>query len=210
MKIAGTLLFTAFASTSAIAHGNSLHDEGRQSDTLRKEQKRWGIASAASAATRSIEVELGDNMRFTPDFIQARQGETIRFVIANSGRVMHEFVLGTKRDLEAHAALMRQYPDMEHDEPYMAHVAPKRSREIVWTFNRAGEFYFACLIPGHYESGMVGKVSVGTDGSAPIAKAPAGNGNGGETASHARNAPSTKTARGLAPASRPAGKITEM
>lgn len=210
MKIIGALLFTALASTSAIAHGNGLHDEGKRSGALRQEQKPWGIASAATAATRTIEVELGDDMRFTPDFIQSRQGETIRFVVANTGAVMHEFVLGAKRDLDEHAALMGRYPNMEHDEPHMAHVAPKRRGEIVWTFNRTGEFYFACLLPGHYESGMVGKVSVGTDDSAPIAKAPAGDGTGAGTAVDARNAPSAAADRGLAQAPRQVGKITEM
>jgi uncharacterized cupredoxin-like copper-binding protein len=78
----------------------------------------------------------------------------------NRGKVMPEFVLGTRQDLEEHAALMVRFPDMEHDEPYMAHVGPGKTGEIVWTFNRAGEFDFACLIPGHYQAGMVGKVRV--------------------------------------------------
>jgi uncharacterized cupredoxin-like copper-binding protein len=49
---------------------------------------------------------------------------------------------------------------MEHDEPYMVHVAPGKTGEMTWTFNRAGDFEFACLIPGHYEAGMIGKVNV--------------------------------------------------
>jgi uncharacterized cupredoxin-like copper-binding protein len=49
---------------------------------------------------------------------------------------------------------------MEHEEPYMSHVAPGKRGEIVWQFNRAGEFDFACLLPGHYEAGMVGKIKV--------------------------------------------------
>jgi uncharacterized cupredoxin-like copper-binding protein len=69
-------------------------------------------------------------------------------------------VIGTERELKEHAALMQKFPKMEHDEPYMAHVAPGRTGEIVWLFNRAGEFEFACLIPGHFEAGMVGKIKV--------------------------------------------------
>lgn len=103
---------------------------------------------------------MSDDMRFTPARIEVRQGETVRFVFRNRGQTLHEFVLGTKAVLEEHAALMMKFPDMEHDEPYMAHVAPGTSGEIVWTFNRAGEFDFACLIPGHYQAGMVGQVVV--------------------------------------------------
>ena len=59
-----------------------------------------------------------------------------------------------------HAELMVKFPNMEHDEPYMAHVPPGQTRDIVWTFNRAGTFEFACLIAGHYGAGMKGSITV--------------------------------------------------
>jgi uncharacterized cupredoxin-like copper-binding protein len=127
---------------------------------VRKEQKDWGIAGEAKEAKRSIDVGMADNMRFTPDRIDVRQGETIRFVVKNTGKVMHEFVIGTKAENGKHAELMVKFPNMEHDEPYMAHVPPGKTGEIVWTFNRAGEFEFACLIAGHYQAGMVGTIKV--------------------------------------------------
>ena len=101
-----------------------------------------------------------DTMRFVPDKIEVKQGETIRFVHTNEGKLMHEFVIGTKKELDEHAALMMKFPNMEHDEPYMAHVAPGKTGEIIWNFNRAGDFDFACLIAGHYQAGMVGKIKV--------------------------------------------------
>ena len=125
-----------------------------------KEQKDWGIAGDAKSAKRSIEVGMADNMRFTPDLIEVRLGETVRFVARNAGKVMHEFVIGTKAENEKHAALMLKFPGMEHDEPYMAHVPPGKTGQIVWTFNRAGQFEFACLIAGHYQAGMVGTITV--------------------------------------------------
>jgi uncharacterized cupredoxin-like copper-binding protein len=69
-------------------------------------------------------------------------------------------VIGTKQDLDEHAALMARFPNIEHDEPYMAHVGPGKTGQIVWTFKRPGEFDFACLIAGHYQAGMTGKVRV--------------------------------------------------
>lgn len=104
---------------------------------------------------------MADNMRFTPKRIEVRQGATVKFVVRNTGKVMHEFVIGTKAENANHAALMVKFPNMEHDEPYMAHVAPGKTGEIVWTFNRAGDFEFACLIAGHYQGGMVGTIAVG-------------------------------------------------
>ena len=84
----------------------------------------------------------------------------MRLVIRNDGRMQHEFVIGTKADLDEHAALMVKFPAMEHDEPYMAHVAPGKTAQLVWHFNRSGRFDFACLIAGHYQAGMVGRITV--------------------------------------------------
>ena len=152
-------LFTASTTSGlALAHTDKPHDP--TAGPVKKEQKDWGIAGDAKAARRTVEFRMTDNMRFSPDKLEVRQGETVKLVLRNSGAVMHEFVLGTKKELEAHAALMVKFPTMEHSEPYMAHVAPGKTGEIVWTFNRAGDFDFACLIAGHYSAGMVGKVKV--------------------------------------------------
>lgn len=146
------------ASTAAFAHGDAGHDA--KAGAVAREQKPWGIAGDARAVRRTIEVRMSDDMRFTPGRIDVRQGETVRFVVRNDGRAMHEFVIGTREENDAHAAMMMKFPEMEHDEPYMAHVAPGKSADIVWTFNRAGEFDFACLIAGHYQAGMVGTIHV--------------------------------------------------
>jgi uncharacterized cupredoxin-like copper-binding protein len=149
---------TLSACTLALAHSGSHPAKGV--GPMKKEQKTWGIAGDARAARRSIEITMTDQMRFSLDRIEVRQGETVRFVVRNSGKLMHEFVIGTKKELDEHAALMVKFPNMEHDEPYMAHVEPGKSGEIIWTFNRAGEFDFACLIAGHYQAGMVGRIKV--------------------------------------------------
>jgi uncharacterized cupredoxin-like copper-binding protein/Spy/CpxP family protein refolding chaperone len=124
-----------------------------------REQKPWGIAGDAKGS-RTIEIRMSDDMRFRPDRIEVREGETIRFVVRNAGKVLHEMVIGTEKELQEHAALMRNFPGMEHDEPFMTHVKPGRKGDIVWNFNRPGTFQFACLIPGHYEAGMKGTIIV--------------------------------------------------
>jgi uncharacterized cupredoxin-like copper-binding protein len=159
MKFMNYLVAAAvlFAPALAIAHGD---EPGKESTSVRKEQKPWGIAGDARSATRTIEVRMSDDMRFFPPRFEVRQGETVRFVIHNNGKTMHEFVIGTRQELEQHAALMKKFPGMEHDEPYMAHVAPGKTGQIVWMFNRVGDFDFACLIAGHFDAGMVGKIKV--------------------------------------------------
>ncbi|MCY1170535.1 Plastocyanin [compost metagenome] len=161
MKKINTAIFAALiagASTFAMAHGDEAH--AKKAGPVKKEQKAWGIAGDAKAVTRTVTFTMTDNMRFNPDKLEVKQGETIKFVIKNGGKVMHEMVIGTKKDLDEHAALMMKFPGMEHDEPYMAHVGPGKTGEIVWTFNKPGTFDYACLIAGHYQAGMVGKVTV--------------------------------------------------
>jgi uncharacterized cupredoxin-like copper-binding protein len=143
---------------TASAHGEKTH--AKKAAAVKKEQKDWGIAGDAKDVKRTIDCKMLDTMRFSPDRIEARLGETLRFTATNNGRVLHEFVIGTKAENAAHYELMKKFPNMEHDEPWMAHVAAGGKSEIIWKFNRPGEFEFACLIAGHYEAGMVGKVIV--------------------------------------------------
>lgn len=124
------------------------------------EQQEFGIAGDPAKVTRTIVVRMSDAMRFSPSWVEVRLGETVRFVIRNRGRAFHEMVLGTQAGLKEHADLMRRFPDMQHDEPSMAHVRSGTTGEIVWQFNRAGEFHYACLVSGHFEAGMVGRVIV--------------------------------------------------
>lgn len=158
MKRINALLASALIGVSlgAGAHG----DGHKKTGLIKLEQKEWGIAGDAKAASRTIELIMSDNMRFTPDRVEVKQGETVKFVVRNKGKMLHEFVIGTRKELDEHAALMVKFPNMEHDEPYMAHVKPGATGELVWTFNRPGSFDFACLIPGHFQAGMVGKINV--------------------------------------------------
>lgn len=148
---------TGLLPSLAWAHGD---EHAKKAGPVKKEQKDWGIAGDAKRVTRSIDIKMLDSMRFSPSTINAKLGETIKFVVKNTGAVMHEFVIGTKKENDEHAALMLKFPNMEHSEPYMAHVAPGKVGEIIWTFNRAGQFEFACLIAGHYQAGMVGTIKV--------------------------------------------------
>jgi uncharacterized cupredoxin-like copper-binding protein len=159
MKRTNALLFAVLIAGSggAVAHETEAH---KKRGPVRKEQTQWGIAGDAIAARRTIAVFMGDHMRFDPSRIEVKQGETVKFVVKNSGKLLHEFVIGTSKTLDEHAALMLKFPGMEHDEPYMAHVKPGGSAQFVWTFNRPGSFDFGCLIASHYQAGMVGKINV--------------------------------------------------
>lgn len=150
----------AFATTPlAFAHGEETHS-ARKFDASRVEAMPFGQEGDPKKATRTITVDMSDSMRFTPASIHVKRGETVRIVSRNKGQVLHEMVIGTPEELRKHAEEMKKNPGMEHDEAYMAHVKPGQSGAIVWQFTQPGEFQFACLLPGHFEAGMVGKVIV--------------------------------------------------
>lgn len=141
------------------AHGDS---PGKQADkhSGSAHGETLGKPGDPGKVSRTIEIEMGDDMRFKPANVTVKRGETIRFVAKNTGKIKHEMVLGTMKELKAHAELMRKFPGMEHDDPNAVSVEPGKTGTFVWQFTKAGTFDFACLEPGHFEAGMVGKVIV--------------------------------------------------
>lgn len=159
-------LFTAACITATLAaapvwaHGDPHAPKSAKLGTVSSEEKTFGKAGDPKKIVRTINVDMSDKMRFTPAALTIKQDETVRFLVTNSGKTMHEFVLGTLPELKEHAELMKKFPAMEHDEPYMAHVSPGKTETIIWQFSKGGEFHFGCLLPGHFEAGMVGKINV--------------------------------------------------
>jgi len=169
--LAGILLFAGISS----AHASGTHTGGHGHD-----EAATGKPGQADKVSRTIKIDMSDDMRFKPATLQVRQGETIRFDILNSGKLKHEFVLGQEAELRQHYALMMKNPEMEHSEANMLTLAAGQSGEVLWQFSKAGQIDFACLQPGHYDAGMKGKVqvsklrqtSIGGTGSAGAASHP--------------------------------------
>ena len=159
-----TLLLPIAAATAA--QGDGGHEAHHAPAAAAAEEQAFGRPGDAAQVSRTVDVTMSDAFRYSPAAIAVRQGETIRFRVHNAGKLVHEMILGTPADLRAHADLMKKFPGMEHDEPSMVKVAPGTTGDIVWRFTRPGEFQFACLQPGHYEGGMVGRVAVAAETAA--------------------------------------------
>jgi uncharacterized cupredoxin-like copper-binding protein len=160
--IAGAISLMTLAAGPAWSHGDDDHanKRARKPTQLEQVETAFGKTGDPKKVSRTISVGMDDTMRFSPKDISIKQGDTVKLVAKNGGKMMHEMVLGTMAELKEHGELMKKFPDMEHDEPYMAHVKPGNTEEVVWQFTKRGEFYFACLIAGHFEAGMVGKIVV--------------------------------------------------
>jgi uncharacterized cupredoxin-like copper-binding protein len=161
----------ALALTVFLAGGAAAADFSTRSQTgheHKKVQKKpragaeqaFGREGDPRKVKRVIKVDMSDVMRFFPGEIRVKRGDTVRFVVRNAGQLQHEMVLGTMDDLKKHAALMKQNAEMDHDEAHAAHVQPGTSGRLVWQFTKPGEFYYACLVPGHFDAGMIGTIVV--------------------------------------------------
>ena len=146
------ILFASAAAMSGLAFAH----EGHESFSA-------GEPGNPKKPARVVEVimrEADGKMLYAPEKVEVKRGEQIRFVIRNDGELDHEFVLASTKDNLKHADLMKKYPEMEHDDPNAKTIKPKGNAEILWHFTKKGEFEFSCLIPGHREAGMLGKVVV--------------------------------------------------
>lgn len=156
------VLLTAGAGSVALSR-----EQVPQSRTVRSidassnsEQKPWGMLGNPKAVNRTITLSITEQIRLLPESIDVVQGETLKIVLTNNGVLKHEFVIGTSQELEEHAALMVQSPDKGHAAPHIAQIAPGKTTELVWTFNRSGVFAFACPFAGHYQSAVIGRINV--------------------------------------------------
>jgi uncharacterized cupredoxin-like copper-binding protein len=159
LPIAILALALSAAATSSFANGS--HTGGHADSTAGgHDDSTAAIGEPGKKATRTVNINMTDNMRFTPASVKVKQGETVRFVLKNSGKIKHEMVLGTPEMLKEHYEMMMKMPGMEHADANQMTVAPGATGELIWRFSKAGQVQFACLQPGHFDAGMKGVVSV--------------------------------------------------
>lgn len=158
--IPAAALLAVLLSSPAFAHEGHEKTHAPAYDAATAEQTPFGIAGDPKQVTRVIKLKMTDNMRFTPNRLTIREGDTVELSVSNRGKLLHEIVLGTAEGLQEHAEMMRAHPGMVHTAPQMLHVPAGKRGEIVWRFNKPGQFDFACLIAGHFEAGMKGSITV--------------------------------------------------
>lgn len=121
----------------------------------------FGEPGKPQEVTRTIEIKATDDMKFLFEPFGIKQGETIRFVIVNSGRLIHEFSFGDAATQRAHAKMMEKTPGMKHEaDPTAVSLAPGETKELVWKFSKPinGKVVLACFHDNHHLAGMMASV----------------------------------------------------
>jgi uncharacterized cupredoxin-like copper-binding protein len=167
MKKMLSFVFLSALPGLAFGSGDHAHGHGKEAhQPLHRHGEHEGSHSTAgkpgdpTQISRTIEVIMDDSMQYTPNNINVKVGETIRFAVNNIGKLDHEMVIGSMDELMEHAEMMRKMPNMQHVEANMITLAPGQQGTLVWQFNQAGTVDFACLVPGHTEAGMIGKIAI--------------------------------------------------
>jgi len=131
------------------------HDKGDKAHAGHEHAvSRAGQPGKARKVTRTIRIRALDTMRYAPEKLTVKAGQTVRFVVTNAGQIKHEFVIGDAEEQRQHAAMMKKMPDMKHDEGNALTLEPGETKEIIWQFGKEGKGEIACHMPGHYEAGM--------------------------------------------------------
>ena len=166
MKHIQRLLATGLVALGGVAFAHGDDDHGKATGGHASSLGKLGDPKKVG---RTVEITMSDAMRFTPASVSVKKNETVRFVLRNEGKLKHEMVLGTIKELKEHAALMLKFPEMEHSDPNQASLDAGKTGELIWQFTKSGTFDFACLQAGHYEAGMKGQVMVaGTTAPAKV------------------------------------------
>lgn len=174
--------FSLSAAAAVIALGLSTVSDPALAGAGHEKAGKTGSPGKASEVTRTIDVTMGDNF-YEPENVTVKEGETVRFVVKNAGEFVHEFNIATAEMHKAHAPemmMMMKHGVLEadkinwdaakkmqesmghgmHDDPNSVLLEPGKTGEVIWTFPENAELEFACNVPGHYESGMVGKIKL--------------------------------------------------
>lgn len=122
----------------------------------------YGEPADPSEADRVIEVNVDNDLAFEPAHFEVAVGEVVTFRIINSGDVEHEFVLGDEEAQNEMAEMMDSGEDHAHsgDMGNAVTIHAGDTGELTWRFTSPGTVLIGCHVPGHYEAGMTGTVTV--------------------------------------------------
>ena len=143
---------TAPARADQDHHGDH-HDHGAQASPA-------GQPGDPKKVRTVVAVKMLDSMRFEPAEVRVKSGQTVKFVVTNTGKIRHEFGIGTQDEQKAHAEMMLADPDMKHEDGSIVTVEPGETKELVWRFGKPGTYEAACQVPGHYPAGMMARIVV--------------------------------------------------
>lgn len=154
MSALAAALSIAFPVNAEPASHGTGHDTMAHGTNAATGANKAGRPGDPANAARTLNVTALDTMRFEPAKLNVKAGETIRFVVTNTGKIQHDFTIGDRKVQLDHERMMKEMSGMKHDEANAISIPPGETRSVLWQFDQPGVFEIGCHEPGHYPAGM--------------------------------------------------------
>ncbi len=118
-----------------------------------------GMPAPGAKPDKVVHVILSDDMKIT--FKQEgtiKPNDVVQFVVMNTGKIDHEFAIGSTEEMQEHREMMKTMEHHDHDATNVVTVEPGKAKQLLWHFHGEPNVEFACNIAGHSEAGMVKQI----------------------------------------------------
>lgn len=165
ITITGTAIADSNSGHKEMGHsamGHSTEMTMDHSNTMAMEgMTEVGMPAAGAKPTKVVHVLLSDDMkiRFKKE-VTIETNDVVQFVIMNTGKIDHEFSIGSASEQIEHREMMKAMGNHAHDSGNAVTVKPGKAKQLLWHFHGEKNVELACNIPGHAESGMIKKMTL--------------------------------------------------
>ncbi|MEI8673430.1 cupredoxin family protein [Vibrio sp. SA48] len=150
--------------TSAIAemdHSKMDHSKMDHAGMMMDGMSEVGMPAKGAKPDKVVHVLLSDDMTITfKKAVKIEPNDVVQFVVMNTGKIEHEFSIGSAAEQLKHREMMRQMDGKTHHSENVVLVEPGKAKQLLWHFHGDKNIEFACNIPGHAEAGMVKKIQL--------------------------------------------------
>ena len=156
-----TLIAIALTLTTATAfaemdHSNMDHSNMDHSMMNMEGMSEVGMPATGAKPDKVVHVLLSDDMKITfKNKVDIEPNDVVQFVVMNTGKIDHEFSIGSASEQLEHREMMKNMGNHAHDSGSTVTVKPGKAKQLLWHFHGDNQVEFACNIPGHAEAGMV-------------------------------------------------------
>ncbi len=155
LAVSAAVLFSGISVANANETNEHAGHDMSSMDMNHMEESTVGKSGKGLTVAKTYNVSLLDTMRFEfdkqPDL---KDGDVVKFVVTNKGKIPHEFSIGSSAEQDAHREMMKSMPGMHHESDNAISVAPGATAPLIWQFSGKGAVVFACNVAGHFEAGM--------------------------------------------------------
>ncbi|ARP40161.1 copper-resistant cuproprotein CopI [Vibrio syngnathi] len=115
-----------------------------------------GMPATGAKPDKVVHVLLSDDMKITfKNKVDIEPNDVVQFVVMNTGKIDHEFSIGSASEQLEHREMMKNMGNHAHDSGSTVTVKAGKAKQLLWHFHGDNKVEFACNIPGHAEAGMV-------------------------------------------------------